>query len=140
MARMRLQLLASLILFLLRLTAAGSPAAQNDWRYVDGKLPFDEAFLHDKPIKRRDSLAQHGGKVGIPLQFGWPAARISELGSAFADAKYVQQSEGKYCDTGGHSFLFEGTEHPEHCLKRCTEAAACTHFTAYTTTGWCQLR
>ncbi|CAE8639076.1 unnamed protein product [Polarella glacialis] len=111
-------------------------SAGEDWRHIEGKLPFDESFLHQKPIKRRDSLDRVGGKIGMPLQFGWGAARLSELA---AGIEYTQLSQGMFCANGGHPFMFEGTEYPEGCEKRCTEVASCTHFTFFLSTGWCQI-
>merc|ERR1712150_209518 len=98
--------------------------------------PFDQEFLHTtKPIKVREPIKRHGRTIGVPLEFGWPASRLSELA---VNIGYTQKSTGMFCSNHGYAFIFEGTDDPEDCLKRCTFEPACMYFTAYST-GWCQI-
>merc|ERR1712110_1197288 len=102
----------------------------------DPYLPFEETHLH--PSKRFASLdTRHlqGAKIGVPLQFGWAASRLGEIGTQI---EYVQHSTGKFCDNDGHPFVFESDDFPEDCQARCTEEPRCTFYTAFTEHGWCQ--
>merc|ERR1712150_95968 len=97
----------------------------------------DESFRHWKPLTHRNTMMKHGGKIGIPLKFGWNVARLSELGS---DIRYTEHSRGNYCSNGGYPFVFEGTEsYAEECIDRCTSTPACMFFTVFLEHGWCQI-
>mmetsp|Transcript_48996 Transcript_48996/g.79516 ORF Transcript_48996/g.79516 Transcript_48996/m.79516 type:complete len:201 (-) Transcript_48996:136-738(-) len=111
-------------------------ATGEDWRHIEGKLPFDEAFLHHKPIGPRSNMKVIGGTLGIPMQFGWEASRLAEKKS---QVQYTQQSTGMFCANNGHPFIFEGTDDPNDCVQKCTDIARCTHVTAYLSSGWCQI-
>ena len=101
-----------------------SPMSGLDWRHLDPYLPFEEIHLHpSKSFVPLDTRKLHGMKIGVPLQFGWAASRLGELGSqAGAElpgqpsvrVDYVQHSTGMYCANDGHPF--DPVIDPEHCL------------------------
>eukprot|EP00929_Paragymnodinium_shiwhaense_P121738 TRINITY_DN94110_c0_g1_i1.p1 TRINITY_DN94110_c0_g1~~TRINITY_DN94110_c0_g1_i1.p1 ORF type:complete len:201 (+),score=48.57 TRINITY_DN94110_c0_g1_i1:107-709(+) len=114
-------------------------AAAEDWRHVDLKLPFDEAFLSHKAIRPKGDVNKMGGTLGLPLVMGWATGRLGQLAARGGAAMhYAHHSSGNFCSNRGYPFIFESDDGPEECLERCTEMPTCMFFTAYGN-GWCQL-